>query len=144
MAKRGSDRHSERSGGGIGTISVMDLQRELARRQRAAGSLMKKRDRLASKLEALDTQIAALGATAGLRRGATGGGLRRRPKNDSNLVEALQKLLDNKTMGVTDITEAVQRAGYQTTSPSFRTIVNQTLINSGKFKRVSRGQYTVK
>ena len=41
--------------------------------------------------------------------------------------------------------EEVQRGGYMTTSPSFRTIVNQTLINHPKrFKRRSRGVYTAK
>jgi hypothetical protein len=61
-----------------------------------------------------------------------------------NLIEALGKVLDGKTMSVTEVSEAVQKAGYKTTSPSFRTIVNQTLINSGKFKRVERGKYTAK
>ena len=40
--------------------------------------------------------------------------------------------------------DAVQRNGYRTTSPNFRTIVNQTLIkHTDRFKRVSRGQYAV-
>jgi hypothetical protein len=64
--------------------------------------------------------------------------------DEMNLVAALAKVLDGKTMSVTDVSEAVQKAGYKTTSPSFRTIVNQTLINSGKFKRIERGQYTAK
>ena len=69
---------------------------------------------------------------------------RRRPQNATNLVEALSKVLTEKVMSVTDVTEAVQKAGYQTTSPNFRTIVNQALIASGKFKRMGRGQYTAK
>ena len=40
--------------------------------------------------------------------------------------------------------DAVQRAGYKTSSSTFRTIVNITLIKSGRFKKVSRGQYTLK
>ena len=88
-----------------------------------------------AKLREVEAQIDAMGAS---------GGGRRRPKNDMNLVEALSKALDGKTMSVTEVAEAVQRQGYRTSSPSFRTIVNQTLINSGKFKRVSRGQYTLK
>lgn len=47
-------------------------------------------------------------------------------------------------MDVTSIAEQVQKAGYQTSSPNFRTIVNQALISSGRFKRVARGQYTAK
>ena len=59
-----------------------------------------------------------------------------------NLVEALSATLQGKTMSVTDAAEAVQRAGYQTTSPNFRTMVNAALLNKKKFKRVQRGQYT--
>jgi hypothetical protein len=47
-------------------------------------------------------------------------------------------------MSVTDVTAAVQKAGYNTNAANFRTIVNQCLINSGKFKRIERGQYTAK
>jgi hypothetical protein len=69
----------------------------------------------------------------------------RRPRNTASLVESLQKLLTNKTMTVTEMADAVQKAGYKTSSPNFRTIVNQTLINNKKaFKRVARGQYTAK
>ena len=126
------------------TISAAELQRELSRRQRAARSALKKRERLVEKLRALDAEIAGLGLSV---RGTPGGGVlvgRKRPRNDLNLVEALARALDGKTMSVTEVAEEVQRQGYQTTSPSFRTIVNQTLINSGKFKRVGRGRYTAK
>ena len=44
----------------------------------------------------------------------------------------------------TDVTEAVQRAGYKTSAANFRTIVNATLLKSPKFKKVARGQYTAK
>jgi hypothetical protein len=37
----------------------------------------------------------------------------------------------------------VLASGYVTTSPNFRTIVNQTFIkNRSRFKKVSRGRYT--
>jgi vacuolar-type H+-ATPase subunit D/Vma8 len=131
---------AKRSGGGLAEISVADLKRELTRRQRGVDVIVKKRERLVAKLRELDSQISELGG----RYGSGGFSVRKRPKNESNLVEALAGVLNGKTMSVTEVTEAVQKAGYQTTSPSFRTIVNQTLINSGKFKRVSRGQYTAK
>jgi vacuolar-type H+-ATPase subunit D/Vma8 len=124
------------SGGGLTGLSVAELQAELSRRQRGASALTRKREKLLAKLAEVEAQIDALG-------GMLGGG-RRRPKNEMNLVDALAKALDGKTMSVTDVAQAVQRQGYRTTSPSFRTIVNQTLINSGKFKRVGRGQYTLK
>ncbi len=68
-----------------------------------------------------------------------------RPRNADSLVGSLGKLLKGKTMSVTEMSDKVQKAGYKTSSPNFRTIVNQTLINNPKgFKRVARGQYTAK
>jgi hypothetical protein len=62
-----------------------------------------------------------------------------------SLKEALRKSLSGRTLGVSEAAEAVQRAGYRTSSPSFRTIVNQALLsNPDLFKKVSRGKYTAK
>lgn len=124
------------SGGGLTGLSVAELQAELSRRQKGASALNRRRERLLAKLAAVEAQIDAMGGAIG--------GARRRPRNEMSLVEALAKALNGKTMSVTDVAQAVQRQGYRTSSPSFRTIVNQTLINSGKFKRVGRGQYTLK
>lgn len=72
-------------------------------------------------------------------------GSRKRHRNDTSLVGALQQVLSGKTMGVTEAAEAVQQAGYKTTSPNFRTIVNQTLIkNPEVFSKQGRGLYTAK
>lgn len=128
---------------GLTRVSTTELQRELHRRSRNLPKLMRKREQLLGKVAEIEAIINSLGGPAGGSRVALPPG-RKRPKNDSNLVEALYELLKGKTMSVTDATEAVQQAGYKTTSKTFRTIVNQTLINSGKFKRVSRGQYTSK
>ncbi len=135
MAKKAGRRST------LSTMSVAELQRELRRRQGTVGRLLKKRDRLAARLEALDAEISALGIVGGGRRA---GGGRVRPRNEMKLVDALVKVLSGKTMSVTEVADAVQQAGYRTSSSSFRTIVNQTLINSAKFKRVGRGQYTAK
>lgn len=120
--------------------SVSDLHRELRRRSRAAVGLQRKRNTLMRKIEALDAQLREIGASTG---GGMGGG-RKRPRNESNLTETLVKSLTGKTMGVNEVAEYVQKQGYQTTSPNFRTIVNQALIRDKRFKRVGRGQYTVK
>jgi len=116
----------------------------------------------------IDARLKALGLTPGPRgrgrppgrRSAAGGtsrstprkrtrqggtGKRGRPRNQSNLVEALRKTLDGKVMSVTDAAKAVQEAGYKTTSPNFPTIVNQALIkNPEAFEKKARGQYTAK
>ena len=138
MAKRTS-----RSG--LTALSLTDLRSELRRRSRAAESLRRRRTKLVRKLEALDAQIHDLGGSIGPnghgRVGAIPG--RKRPRNESNLAEALAKVLKGKTMGVTEVAEAVQKAGSQTTAANFRTIVNQCLIKNNKvFKKIGRGQYT--
>ncbi len=129
-----------RRNNGLSGLSFSELRREMARRQRSVGTLVRRRERLEDKIAKLNEQISELG-------GAIGGGGRRgggaRARNSMNLVEALGQLLKGKTMRVTDMTDAVQKAGYVTTSPNFRTIVNQTLTKHKIFKRVGRGQYTV-
>jgi hypothetical protein len=69
---------------------------------------------------------------------------RRRPRNTSNLADALVDVLTGTEMSVTEVAQAVQDAGYMTTSPNFRTIVNQTLIKDNRIKKISRGIYTAK
>lgn len=132
---------AKQRGGALSAVSFRDLRKEMARRQRRVGGLMRRRDRFMTKVRALDAQISELGGAVG---GAGMISVRKRPKNEMNLVQSLSQVLKDKTMSVTEVAEAVQKFGYQTTSPSFRTIVNQTLINSGKFKRISRGKYTAK
>lgn len=117
----------------LASLPITHLQAELRRRQRGVGSLIRRRDRLASKLADLDAQIRSLGGAAG----------RVRPQNSSNLVDALHKLLSGKTMGVTEAADAVRKAGYNSNAANFRTIVNQALIkHKNRFKKVERGQYT--
>lgn len=124
---------------GLAAASVQDLQRELTRRRNRVGALVRTHTRMLRKAEAIADQIRELGGTVNGK--AIGG---KRPRNETNLVDALARVLNGKTMGVAEVAEAVQKAGYRTTSKSFRTIVNIALINSGKFKRVDRGQYTAK
>lgn len=120
----------------LSALSVVDLHREISRRQRHVSTLIRKRDRLAAKLKELDAHIAEAGGSAG--------GTRVRPSNSMTLLQAMQKSLKGKTMSVTDLAETVKKDGYQTFAANFRVMVNQTLIKYPRiFKRVSRGQYTV-
>lgn len=138
---RPCERHGSMAKRGLDGLTLVELQRELKKRERLVGrhlsKLETKREKLAGQLAELDAEIARIG-------GSVRSGGRRRPRNDSNLAEALAKVLKNATMSVTDVAEAVQKAGYVTTSPNFRTIVNQTLLKDDRFKRVGRGQYTAK
>ncbi|MEL6499430.1 MAG: hypothetical protein AAF937_10800 [Planctomycetota bacterium] len=149
MAKRTSKKKGRRSAataspsgrGSLESMSSAALQAELARRQRQASSLLKKRDRLRDQLSEIESQIAEMGATAvvGIEPG------RKRARNAESLVDAMQRVLTGTELTVTELSEAVQASGYVTTSPNFRTIVNQTLIKYPRtFKRVARGVYTAK
>lgn len=122
----------------LGNASLDSIRAELDKRLK---ELEAERDRLSKELAAVEGEISSFpGAHV---RGRSGP--RKRPRNDMNLVDSLKKLLTNKTLSVTEMTSEVQRSGYRTTSPNFRTIVNQTLIANPKvFKRVSRGMYTSK
>jgi hypothetical protein len=123
--------------GALKAASVPELHAELQRRSRVLGELKRKRGRLVRELARVDRQIAEYGPAGEPLR-------RKRPKNPVILVDALKRVLNNRTLSVTKAAEAVQRAGYKTTSENFRTIVNQTLIGNKKaFKKVSRGMYTL-
>ncbi len=117
-------------------MSIAALQSEIKRREKHANSLQKRREKLLKQLAEIDAEIAGLGGTISAGRGG------RRPRNEAKLPDALVKVLTGKTMSVTDAADAVRAAGYITTSPNFRTIVNQALIRDKRFKRVGRGEYT--
>ena len=141
MAKKKSGKRTTRKAASLESMSSAALQAELARRQRAASSLLRRRDRLREQLAEVEAQIAEMGANAviGVEPG------RKRARNAESLVDAMHRVLNGTELTVTELAEAVQAAGYVTTSPNFRTIVNQTLIKYPKlFKRVSRGLYTAK
>jgi vacuolar-type H+-ATPase subunit D/Vma8 len=128
-------------------MSLPDLQREILRRQRQLErrikTLVEKRERLLSHVTEIESEIAS--AEVEIKaNGGTPSVARKRPRNTSTLADALADMLNDQHMSVTEVSAAVQGAGYRTTSPNFRTIVNQTLLKDLRFKRVSRGRYTVR
>lgn len=119
----------------VARLPTEELRRELARRQRAAAALLRRRARVAATLQQLDREIAALGG-AGSRRV--------RPLNDRPLAEVLRTVLEGKTLSISDIIEAVRGAGYVSNAANFGTIVRSALAKSSRIKRVGRGLYTAK
>ncbi|MBT8485572.1 MAG: hypothetical protein HKO59_07155 [Phycisphaerales bacterium] len=140
-AASSSKRGTRGRSGPLADVSIEALQAEFERRLAA---LQRRRDELTTELDQLEREIANFEIAPAPGRRATRP-TRKRARNTTNLTEALRKILTDRTMSVSEMAEAVQAAGYRTTSPNFRTIVNQTLIGNPKvFKRVSRGKYTVK
>ncbi len=148
---------------GLSAASLADLQAEIDRRASILQDLSNRRQELAAELDELDREIARHGDESRRRGPGRPAGRRgpgrpplartkttrrsagRRPRNEMNLVDSLQGVLKGRTMGVSEVADAVQKAGYRTTSENFRTIVNQALITNPKiFRKVSRGKYTAK
>lgn len=136
-----------------------DLQRRLERHRREYEELVAYRDELAEELAEVEVELeqyrglfqqgggsSPTGGAANGRRPASQSRARRRAprgQNTMTLFDAIEKVLKNRTLGVTEIATAVQKAGYKTKSNNFTTIVNQTLIKNPKtFKKVAHGQYT--
>ncbi|MCA9304045.1 MAG: hypothetical protein KC996_07985 [Phycisphaerales bacterium] len=117
-------------------LSLTEIQSELKQRQKIVRRLERQRARLAAELEGVNRQIFEL--TGVHPQGA------HRPKNTSNLGDALVKLLRGREMTVSEAAEAVQAAGYATTANNFRTIVNQKLISDKRFRKVRRGVYSTR
>ena len=137
--KKSAGVSASRKGSGLGAVSFEDLQSEMARRSKVVNRLERKRAKLHAELAEVEAELGSYGALS------ANGAIRRRPRNEMNLVDTLASVLKNKTMSVTDAAQAARDAGYMTTAANFRTIVNQALIRETKtFKKVSRGQYTAK
>lgn len=128
----------KRTSSTLQALPAAALESELRRRRKSASTLVRKRDRLVAKAAELDAQIAALGLTLGKVAGG------KRFKNESTLPDALAAALKGKTMSAPEAAEAVQKSGYRTTAANFRTMVSVALGKDKRFKRVSRGQYTVR
>jgi hypothetical protein len=123
-------------------MTILKLESMLNQQRSKKKDLLRERSKLQTQLDRLDRQIAGLDGGAS---GSIGGGVRSR--NAKSLVETLTEVLEKnpKGLGIADIVAGVQSAGYRSSSPNFRGIVNQTLIKERKkFSAISRGVYTVK
>ena len=135
---------------GISRLSTSQLLTEIKWRREA----------LSDQLEAINSEMAALGADIEqsaplVRRGpgrpkgstAAAGRATRRGHNGNGkgLPALLHSLLQGKTMSVQEMAGAAKKAGHKSKSKNFRAIVSLALLNHRPmFKRVSRGQYTAK
>lgn len=136
---------AKRTSSPLSSLSIADLNREVARRRKAIPGLQRRLAKAQAKVDRLRQEIVALG---GGGAGGAGSGKGRRMRtgvvNSGTLADYLKRVLTGTTMGVTEVSEAVKAAGYQTDSPNFRTIVNAALTaKKNGFKKVSRGKYTV-
>jgi len=149
-ARRGIGRPRGRRSA-LSSVSFADLQREMQRREALVGQLVNRRELLAQELEAVDREIfnssggAGVGGGRGGRRGRPvtmrrGGKRDGRSRGGMSLVAALSQVLSGKTMSVKDMASAVKGAGYKSSSPNLRTMINQALIKrKDAFRKEARG-----
>ncbi len=127
-------------------MSIAKLESFLRASREKLSGLQKERDKAAKALAAIDAKIAAISGGAV----AAGGGAVRAPgtraRNAKSLTTVLGEVLSSgKPMSVGDIVDGVLATGYQSSSPNFRGIVNQTLIKEKKtFGSAGRGMYQLK
>lgn len=136
MAKTGGPRRID-----LSQIPADALYAELQQRKSRAQGLLRRYERLLEQTNDLRAQIEAEG---GFVPGGPPGSVRVRPVNRMSLVDTMQKVLSGKTLSVDEVTKGVLDAGYKTSSSKLRVMVNLTLIKDPRFKRVSRGVYTIK
>lgn len=129
----------------LADIPAAALAAELARRQRRVQTLQRRHLRVAAEADKLRAEIEALGGSTSVAPG------NRQPypaqprsRNATSLIEALKNVLSAEALSVSETMKKVMEAGYQSNSPSFRQIVNQTLAKCDQFERVGRGMYKAK
>lgn len=122
-------------------MTISRLESMLNQQRSKKKDLLKERTKLLAQLDKLDRQIASVDGAGG---SVSSSG---RARNSMSLVATLESVLEKapKGMSVSDILGAVQAAGYKSSSPNFRGIINQTLIKERKkFVSVERGVYALK
>ena len=92
----------------------------------------------------IEEQIRAQGGE--VKHGATRSfGIGKRPRNEMSLPDAMASVMSkDKAMSVSQIEAAVTKAGYRSTSSTFKTIIFQALAKDSRFKKASRGLYLLK
>jgi hypothetical protein len=106
-------------------------------------------------LQHVESELTTLRESVEVSEPDQGGGIDQRPfvrsrkrrraprgENTKTLQTHLEEALTGRTLSVSEAADVVVSNGYVTKSKSFRTIVNQTLLASGSFVKVSRGRYT--
>ena len=135
----------------LSRASLAQLELELKRRQRIATQLERKRSQLLDQVAAVEAELRAIGhleapdSTPRTVRRSSGKVVTRRAARGGNsrtLLDHLEDVMTGQILSVSEAADAVIANGYITTSKTFRTIVNQTLLANESFTKVERGRYT--
>ena len=132
-------------------MSIHELRRALAAKEREAQKLQRQRTKLANRLDVIDGTLEVLGSVvdigAAKKRGRPKATRRRRRRaRGGSLVQYISKALAKapEPVRVKNIMKAVQAAGYKSSSKDFYSLVAAALRDTDQFKRTGRGLYTLK
>lgn len=131
----------------LANVPLAELKKEIERRQKLLPKLIAQRDALAKQIAELERMETALVGEPSVRSRATAGHrkLHRSASNKASLAEVLATFMKGREkVTVGEATEGAMAAGYRTTSRSFRSVVNQMLLKSPRFRSVGRGEFALK
>src|SRR5271156_4778047 len=120
-------------------FNIVQLQRMLDNQKSKLDQLTRSRQKLQKRLDTLDAKISSLGGSPG----TNGTRVRNKVSLNDSIVAVLNR--SGSAMSVGDIQKRVLARGYTTSSPNFRSIVNQALIKDQRFAKSGvRGSYELK
>jgi hypothetical protein len=128
-------------------VTVEELKKEIARRQKVLAKLIAKRDALNGRIAELEglgllaKPAAKRGRKPGRKRGRKAG---RAPQPGSLISRLVDALRAKGKLSVAEAAAAVLATGYKSKSKSFKLIVNQALAKNKRFKRVGKGLYKLR
>lgn len=131
----------------LSDVPLVELKREIARRQKLLPKLIAQRDALIAQIAELQRVETALAGEPSVRSRATARPQRprRAAGNKTSLAEVLATFMKGREKAtVGEAVEGALAAGYKTTSKSFRSVVNQMLLKSPRFKSVGRGEFSLR
>jgi chorismate mutase len=125
---------------------IADLRQEIERRQKQLPKLIAQRDALSREITELQS-LAAPEARRAAKPEAAPKKTRRRPqaRNKVSLADALAGFLKGKAkVTISEASEGVMAGGYKSNARDFRGVVNNMLLKDKRFKKVGRGEFTLK
>jgi len=118
-------------------LSVAEIHQLLRQQQSKVNALQKRREKLAEQLADVEQQIAEL-------TGEDGGGTRF--KNEKSLEEVIIDVLgkNKKGLGLAELTDAILKTGYRSSSSNFKNVVYQNVYKSEAVTRDEKsGRYVL-
>lgn len=125
-------------------LTIDEMLKEIKRRNQIISKLNRHRAQLLAKIADVEELIRASGGEI-KNMAIRAGGVGKRPRNEQSLPDAMASAMSKeKPMSVAQIEAAVTKAGYRSTSSTFKTIIFQALAKDDRFKKASRGLYLLK